>query len=177
MSNKFNEDFKEFMSSEGVAPPNELSEKILNHVRKDLDPSHITVFSKLLGVQAFIGILTMLFCPQFSLSLTNNHDVYHYFHYTFGESICMAICGSIFIGSGAVFASFLLNSGEIRKISQSKYLYYFSICSLSVLAFMLLGVETYLKLTAFWVLGAFCSGLILFELGKLINSRLRFLMN
>lgn len=171
MKSKFNDDFKEFMSSEGVRPAGELSEKILSHVKRDLDPGNITVVSKLFGVQGLIGLLTMLFCPQFSLSLTNNHELYHFFHYTFGESACMAICGSIFIGTGAIFASLILKPGEIRKISQSKYLYYFSVCSLSVLVFMFLGVEIYLKLTAFWLLGAFLSGLVFFEIGKVISSR------
>lgn len=45
------------MNSKGVNPPEELSNRILNFVKADLDPSHKTVFSKLLGIQAFIGAL------------------------------------------------------------------------------------------------------------------------
>ena len=111
-------DFQDFLNSKGVNPPNELSNKILSFVQADLNPSHKVVFFKLLLIQAFIGFLTLAFCPQFNFSLTNSFDLFHYFHHKFGENICMAICGSIFIGSGAVFAAYLLKSAEIRKIKE-----------------------------------------------------------
>ena len=107
-----NKDYEDFINSEGSMPPQELDTKIISFVRYDLSPDMKIVFSKLLGIQAFVGVLTLLFCPQFELSLTNNHDLYHYFHYTFGTYGCFAICGALFIGSGAIFASYLLLDRE-----------------------------------------------------------------
>ena len=65
-------DYTDFIKAKGVHPPEELNHKVLDYVKKDLNPSHIVVFTKLLSVQAFIGFLTLTFCPQFNLSLTNN---------------------------------------------------------------------------------------------------------
>lgn len=166
---KDEKDFFEFMNSTEAKPPEELSDRILNYVRADLNPSHKLVFSKLLGIQASIGFLTLIFCPQFELSLTNNYELFHYFHYKFGETICMAICGSIFVGSGALFAAYLLKSTEIRKIKESKILYYLSISIIALSTFSVLGAQVHLSLAMFWFIGASLGGLIAFELNRVIR--------
>lgn len=169
-------DFLDFMNSKGVHPPESLSHKILNFVQADLNPSHRVVFLKLLGIQAFIGFLTLIFCPQFDLSLTNNYELFHYFHYTFGTNICMAVCGSIFVGSGAVFAVYLLKPSEIRKIKEFKLLYYFSISIFALSIFFILGAKIYLTLSLYWLIGATFGGIAFFEFNsfirKSISSRL-----
>ena len=73
--NKDDKDFLDFINSKGVNPPEELSNKILSFVKADLNPSHQIVFSKILSIQAFIGFLTLVFCPQFDHSLTNNYEL------------------------------------------------------------------------------------------------------
>jgi hypothetical protein len=165
-------DFQAFMNSQGLSPSEKLNDKILNFVKADLDPSHKMVFLKLLGIQAFIGFLTLTFCPQFKLSLTNKHDLFHYFHHNFGESICMIICGSIFIGSGALFAAYLLKSNEIKKIRESRLLYYTSISIVALSVFFLLGSDIYLKLTFFWFSGSTIGGIIMFETNRFIRKEI-----
>ena len=167
---KDNRDFLDFMNSEEINPPDELSNKILDYVKNDLNPSHKIVFGKLLGIQAFIGFFTLIFCPQFNLSLTNNYELFHYFHHNFGESICMAVCGSIFIGSGALLAAYILKASEIRKIKHSRFLYYFSITSIILTTFLLLGADVYLKFAMFWFIGAYTGGLVLFEINRVIRK-------
>ena len=164
--------FLDFMNSEGVTPPDGLSNKLLDYVRNDLNPSHKTVFGKLLSIHVFIGFLTLIFCPQFNLSLTNNYELFHYFHHKFGESICMAICGSIFVGSGALLAVYILKAGEVRKIRESRFLYYFSITSIAITTFLLLGVDAYLNLAIFWFIGAYVGGLVLFEVNRVIRREI-----
>jgi hypothetical protein len=163
-------DFQDFVNSIGVSPSEKLNKKILHFVKTDLDPSHKVVFAKLLGIQTFIGFLTLTFCPQFKMSLTNEYDLFHYFHHNFGESICMIICGSIFIGSGALFAAYLLNSNEVKKIRESRILYYTSISIISLSAFFLLGSDIYLKLTIFWLIGSTVGGIVMFELNRFIRK-------
>jgi hypothetical protein len=170
--NKKNKDFLDFMNSKGVNPPDELSNRILSLVHADLNPSHKIVFIKLLGIQAFIGFLTLIFCPQFNLSLTNNYELFHYFHHNFGENICMVICGSIFIGSGAVFAAYLLKSSEIKKIKESRILYYTSVSILALSSFFLLGSKVYLTLALYWLIGAILGGLIIFEFNRVIRKEI-----
>lgn len=165
-------DYQDFINSEEINPPKELDEKILSFVKKELDPSHQAIFLKLIGIQAFIGLLSMLFCPQFNLSLTNSYDLFHYFHYNFGESICMLICGSIFVGSGAIFAAYTLNLAEVKKIHKSSFLYFTSISILSISVFMILGTKLYLNLVFFWFIGATLSSVILFNFNKVVRSKI-----
>ncbi|MDB9787079.1 hypothetical protein OAB57_03155, partial [Bacteriovoracaceae bacterium] len=112
--NDCNDDFQDFLSSKESSPSVTLSKKISSYVKKDLDPSHKTIFLKLILVQAFMGGITLIFCPQFNFSLTNNYELFHFFHRQFGMYICSAICGGIFIGSGAIFASYILKTSEVR---------------------------------------------------------------
>lgn len=167
-----NIEFSDFKQSDSHSPDQSLNIKILNYVKKDIDPSITTVFSKLLGVQALIGFLTLTFCPQFSMSLTNSHELFHYFHYQFGESICMMICGSIFIGSGAIVSAYLLKTSEIQKIRRSSLLYYFSITSMALASFILIGPDLYLKLASFWFLGALIAGVLMLELNFFLRRKI-----
>ena len=163
-------DFQDFIITKGVNPSEKLSNKIRSYVKNDLNPSHKIVFSKLLGIQTLIGLLTMTFCPQFSLSLTNQFELFHYFHHQFGENICVAICGSIFIGSGAIFAVYLLKASEVRKIKESILQYYASISTIALLNFFLLGPETYLTLALYWLIGSTIGGLVMFETNRFIRK-------
>lgn len=169
-----NKDYNDFLQETKKTTAN-LDKSILDMVHLDLNPSHKVVFFKLTLIQGFIGFLTMLFCPQFNFSLTNNFDLFHYFHQTFGHSVCMVICGCIFLGSGAVFASYILTQGEINKIRNSRFLYYMGLSILAVSGFMLFGAEIYLNLLAFWLIGAIGGGIALFELSRLsrFQTRLR----
>lgn len=114
----------------------------------------------------------MLACPQFQMSLTNNYEVFHYFHYRYGEAVCMMICGSIFLGSGAMVASVAMNKGEVRMIRKVKTFSFFSLASISLLSFLLLGAEIYLSAAFFWLLGGGISGTIFFESGLIIREEL-----
>lgn len=157
-------DYQSFLDDQSMNTNVKLDNLILNKIKKDLSPSHASVFTKLLAVQAFIGFLTLSFCPQFKLSLTSNFELFHFFHNTFGENICMSICGAIFIGSGSVFASYIMGFGEINKIKESKFLYYTSLSVVFTGAFFVFGASFYLKSLVFWFLGAIFSGIFLLDL-------------
>jgi len=158
-----NNDFKDFIISENSTPTHETNQIILNYVKNDLNPQHKKIFFKLLFLQGVIGLITMTFCPQFSLSLTNSYDLFHFFHHSFGHYICMIICGSIFIGSGALVATFILSGPEIKKIRSSSFLYYCSFSGIAVLSFMVLGAQVYLDLAGLWFIGASLSGVLIFH--------------
>jgi len=153
-------DFFNFQTKDEFSPSEKLSKKIISLIEKDLCPTHKIVFLKLLSIHTFIGAITLLFCPQFNLSFTNNHKLFHYFHYTFGPSICMLICGSIFLGSGAIFAVSILREAELKLIRTNKYFYYLSITSIALTTFFVFGAEIYLKMSFLWVIGAITSSLL-----------------
>ena len=81
----------------------------------------------------------------------------------------MAICGSIFIGSGALFAAYILKSSEVRKIKESRILYYTSISIIALSSFIILGSEVYLSLALYWLVGATIGGLSVFELSRVVR--------
>ena len=140
-------------------------------MKADLHPSHSIVFFKLLIIQSFIGFLTLIFCPQFNQSLTNNFELFHYFHHHFGEKICMMICGSIFMGSGALLAAYLLKRSEVLKIKKSVFLYYATLSIIALSSFFLLGADIYLRLSTYWLVGSTIGGFVLFELNRLIRNK------
>jgi len=160
-----NRDFKDFILNNQIKPSTKMDETILSFVKKDLAYDKKTIFIKLVLIQSFIGLLTLLFCPQFQLSLTNSHELFHYFHYTFGENICMMICGSIFIGSGALFAGAVLNLRELRIINESKLLSYVLISAFALSIFSIINTELYLTLSLFWLVGASLAGIMMFSIG------------
>ena len=164
-------DYNDFLQ-ETEKTTSTLDESVLSMVHLDLNPGHKVVFFKVTLIQGFIGFLTMLFCPQFNFSLTNNYDLFHYFHQTFGHSVCMVICGSIFLGSGAVFASYILTQGEVNKIRNSRFLYYTGLSILAVSSFMLFGAEIYLNLLSFWLIGAIGGGITLFEINSILRKNI-----
>lgn len=165
---KKDQDFKDFLQGE-TKSPDKLDYLIMSKIEAELNPSKQKVFIKLCTIQAFIGLLTMLFCPQFNLSLTNNYDLFHFFHTNFGHAICMILCGSIFLGTGAIFASYILSKTELKIIKNSSFLYYSALSILAITCFLILGAEVYLDLVLYWMTGATLTGFLLFE----FNTTLR----
>jgi len=164
------DDFNDFLNNENNQKPSEyISNEILMEIKNDLEPSLKLTFSKIFAVQLIIGIITTLICPQFQLSFVNNHHVFHYFHANFGELGCMSICGSIFVGSGAVLSNFFLSTSELNLIHKKSIIFYLVFNLLFLSLFKILGAEIEPKLALFWTIGAMFSGIILFELSRTLK--------
>ena len=165
MSKKYSEEFEEFMNPERhVAPSHQTSLKALNFVRGQLSPSDSLIFLKLALLQFFFGLLTTTLCPQFNLSLTNNHELFHFFHRNFGPHICMALCGAIFMGSATIASAYLLKENEVLRIQRSRFLHLFFLSGTSVCGFILLGADVYLHTVPFWMFGGVFFGAIFLNL-------------
>jgi hypothetical protein len=164
-------DFQDFCDSNSQSPSKNLDNTILNYVAEDLRPSGFHCYFKLFSVHAFVGVLTMLFCPQFGLSLTNNYELFHYFHLTFGMAICTALCAGIFMGTGALVAGFVLNSNEIKVIRQKAFLTYLSIASLFALIFITLETSTTDTEKQIWGVSAALVGYLLFQTSRSLKQK------
>lgn len=162
MNDELQKEWQEFTNSTSQVP-NELHQSVHQKIVEKLNPAKHILFSKLALIQAFIGTLTLLFCPQFKFSLTANDQIYHYFHYTFGHYGCMVACGALFLGSGMIFAGFILNEDEIRNIKKSRTLFISAISGASLTIFMLIGAEVYLDMALYWIVGTLVGGLLSFE--------------
>ncbi len=159
------DDFNDFQKNNTSAPPLELTVSVLKMVRDDLQPSFKIVISKLIVTQLILGFITLLFCPQFNLSLTSNLGLFHYLHNSFGSNVCMVMCGGIFMGFGAFFVSSVLSESEIKLIRSKSLILYLALSIFVLPIFMIFGADIYKELTYFWVVGATFCGFFMFDLG------------
>ena len=163
-------DLINFLRNPESRPPKDLDDKILNFVKRDLLPNHKVIFGKLFLIQAFVGAIVLLFCPQFNFSLTGNYELFHFFHRNFGMYACTAICGGIFLGSGLFFATFILGRGELAAINKSKILYPMALSGLFILIFLFLGAKMYLDISLAWFFGSSLLAIISFEFGNFLKG-------
>jgi len=172
MNRKIQDDFHDFMTSDRIKPPKELDELILSRIRRKLSPSISYVFTKLALTQGIVGLLTLTLCPQFQLSFGADHSLVSNMSEVFGPFGCMAICGAIFLGSGAIVSGALLTRPERNLIRKTKYLAYFLLSGAALVLFNLCGGELYFDIAAAWVLGAITSSIIGLEVSAQIKQRL-----
>lgn len=153
-------DFNEFMELDGVEPPNEASEKILAKTKKLMNPSSWLVFSKLLGVHAIFGTLSLAVCNQFGLNPFNTSLSLSDYFMTFGNSFCMTMCGVIFVSFSLIAAWFVLSKDEFAVLKKNYPIQVFSLSLISLATFVALGAQISLSIAILWVIGAFIGGAI-----------------
>lgn len=163
------DDYHDFVAHENMLPSKHTRSAILDYVKADLHPSPIVIFGKLLVMQVVMGLLTLLFCPQFGFSPTNGIEVFHYIHHNYGESVCMIICGAIFMTPGAIFASYVLKTGEAKKIKAAGSLYHLAIAAVAV---FILGANIFSQPTLFWLIGASMAAMTMFDLNLALRPHI-----
>lgn len=176
--NQFCEDwgkeFQEFMNSPNVEPPKVLSDRILNLVHRDLNPKGIAVFFKLGFIHLIIGTISLLFCPQFGMSLSHNLGLMSLLTRIGGNGFCMAACGAFFLGGSALVSSLFLRPEEIRVLRTNELLQFSTLGILSLGLFIVAGGDVLFDMGALWILGAILGGLFNLELGWALRRRLLF---
>lgn len=166
---KLDKDFRDFLTKEEANPSKQVSNIISNMVKKDLDPKIQIIYMKLFFIQIITGALTLIFCPQFSISLTGNDAIFHIFHSSFGMYGCMAICGSIFVGSGSMTSAFFLKKPETKKIHKYNFITFSLVSFLSLLTFSFFGEVVSVEIILSWLIGAVIGGVVMFEISRLLK--------
>ncbi len=156
-------DFSEFLSSSEITPPSSVSNKILERIAYDLNPSPWAVFSKLIAVVLVAGSLSLLVCPQFGIR--SYYSPLMQIFMQFGPTVCRAACGAFFMMTSIVSACFFLRSEELRVVKRSKFLTITAVSSLGLGVFMCTSPETIYSAALAWFLGALVGGLLSLELG------------
>jgi hypothetical protein len=169
--NDWNTEFREFLREEEITPPKHLSDQILSTDMNELNPSPWFVFSKLALLHAFFGTLTLLFCPQFGISLFGGMGLMGLFM-EYGEKACMVGCGALFLGSSALAASLLLKPGEVAVLKKKEILQISTLGLLSLGVFICTGSEVVFEMLFFWLLGSVLGGIATFELGWRIRTKI-----
>jgi len=154
------DEFKAFLQAEGAPVPREVSENILNHVRRDLNPSAWVVFAKLLGVHLVVGTLSLAICSQFGLNPFGTSFSLSEYFMTFGHSTCMFLCGVLFIGLTIVLGQLVLRREELLVLSKKAPLQVFGLSIFSLAALIGFGAEVVLGIGVLWFVGAMLGGLV-----------------
>lgn len=155
------EDFKDFVSGgEGSSVPESLSAQILQCIHKALNPSPWLVFFKLLGVHAVVGTLSLAICDQFGISPFNTGFSLAEYFMKFGHSVCMTLCGFLFISLSIVLGWIVLQREEMVVLKKNVFVQVPVLSALSLGVFMLLGAEIAFSIALFWLFGAVVGGLV-----------------
>ncbi len=163
MNNDFKEkewlnEFNNFMECEGAKPPISLSNKILTKTKKLVNPSPWLVFLKLTGVHSVFGTLSLMMCNQFGLNPFNTHLSLSEYFMTFGHSVCMTLCGVIFVSFSLLAAWMILTRDEFYIVKKNYFIQIFSLSLLSLATFVALGAHISLSIAILWTLGAVVGG-------------------
>ncbi len=162
--NSWQSEFVDFISTDSASVPPTLTMRILGHVADDLNPSAFAVFRKISFIQFLVGTFTLLFCPQFGISLTSSQGLMPYLM-KFGDSVCMLGCGALFTGLSFIIVSVALRPEEIRALKRNEVLQLVSLAALSLGSFVCVGGEIVITLGLVWALGAVLSAAVTLEAG------------
>lgn len=153
------EDFMEFTACEDIAVPEELSNRILMKIKNDLNPSAWLVFAKMVGIQAIVGTLSLGVCNQFGMNPFNTEISLMNYFMKYGHTVCMTLCGFLFIGLGVTFALMFLNKDEIRAFKKNSLIQVFCLSVFSLVGFLTFGADIVLSFGLMWLLGGLLGGL------------------
>lgn len=146
-------DFTEFLKGNALPPP-EVEAKILSRVRKALNPSVPFAVSKLFAFHVVGSLVTLLFCPQFGLSLLAHAGMPLEFLMRFHPGLCFVGCGLIWMVGGQALSFAFLTLDEQRVLGGLRWGSALSVVLLSILFFGCLGRLQVDEWLGFWILGA-----------------------
>ena len=165
-------EYRDFLDSESLNPPEILSQNILNAVRGELNPSKGKVLFKMLLGQTVGAVMTLFICPQFHMGFLSDEYVFHFFHRTFGDFGCMMACGMLFMGTGALVASVILKKNEFRALGSYRNLYYPAVSLVGLSVFFFLGAKIYLTFASGWLLGGMLGSFLAFQFIAFVKRKL-----
>ena len=151
-------EFKEFLETNDVPVPEVLSQKILKRIHSGLNPPSWRVFIKLLAVHSTAGTASLLICDQFGMNFFQTRYSLAKYFMTFGHSMCMVLCGFLFIGLSVTCSRLVLNSDEFKILKKNIFIQAFFLSILSLVAFIAFGAELALGTVTLWLLGALLGG-------------------
>lgn len=167
---KWMKDFNDFLNSPEVAPPAFVSEGVKDFVSRDLNPTIWNILSRLALVHIAAGTVSLLVCSQFGIG--RGHLLAHAFM-SYGETVCIVLCGALFLGISLLVASFLLSSSELKAIRKLSYSPVLILGLLSLSAFFCLGADISLKLAMAWMAGGLIAGVTAIEAGLKVRQTLQ----
>lgn len=168
-----NQEFQDFLSAAETAPPALASKDILSRINGDLNPSFQKVFMKVLGIHSVTSLLSLSLCSQFGIRAFSFFDLMHTFMKMTGPTICLALCGALYLGLSSLMISLFLSPEEVRKLRLQKGLQIAILSGASLGVFLCFDAEMLFLPMILWFMGSLIGGVATLELGWLLRSQFR----
>lgn len=145
-------EFAAFMQ-ENAEPPKHIESALFAKIHSALNPSLPFTLGKVFLFHVLGSFITLLFCPQFGLSLTESLGMMG-FLMSVSPGLCFFGCGLIWMigGQALTYAFFTLD--EQRILGGYRWGTLFTILLLSILLFTCVGALRIDEWFLLWVLGA-----------------------
>ena len=152
------DEFNEFLAATPVAPPDHTSKQIFTRIRRDLEPSPARVSLKIYATGLIVGLASMFVCPQFGLGFGPFGHLLHGIFMAYGDKVCAATCGALFLLITTSAGLLVLTPAE-RRIARTRALFQSLAMTMGFLVlFKILGAEVALDLAVLWLGAAVLSG-------------------
>lgn len=159
------DELRRFVSAPELSPRRGTDDAVMRQAQVGQRPSSRAVVAKFLAVQLSSGLVTLAICPQFGIGGASHNGVLHALHVHAHPALYYLSCGVLFVVFGALINGLVANRRELKAIGHGKYLYFGSYSLCAYLAFLLLGSESFLLISLFWILGGAVAHLTGFALG------------
>lgn len=126
--------------------------------QRDLNPAWMGVFSKLVAAQSVAGFFSLLLCDQFGMNPFGTSFSLSQYFMTFGHSVCMFLCGGLFVGLGVAASRGFLNLDERRTVGRQPSLQALLLSTLSLGVFLAFGAQMAVTIGILWVVGGWLTG-------------------
>lgn len=156
-----NKEYAEFLQSDVVQPPEDLSARVFQRITLLLNPLGRVVFAKILGLHAVVGFLSLAICHQFDINpFQTSFSLSDVLMEFMGHRACMVFCGVFFVATTFVLAGFLLSIEELKVLRRNRWVQTASLGMLSLAILFFAGAEVALSMGIYWWVGSWLGGLL-----------------
>lgn len=163
-------EFKSFVDAPELSPRRQTENAVMRLAGVGQKPSARAVVTKFLAIQVSCGLLTLAVCPQFGIGSSNHNGALHALHAHVHPALYYLSCGVLFVLFGALLSGLAANRRELKAIGHGQYLFFGSYSLCAYLALLLLGPESFLLISVFWILGGVAAHLVGFGLGQRLKA-------
>jgi hypothetical protein len=164
------DEFARFVDAPELSPRQHTEDTVMRLTRVGQNPSARAVVTKFLAIQVSSGLLTLAICPQFGIGWGDHNGALHALHTHVHPALFYLSCGVLFVLFGALLSGLAANRRELKAIGHGKYLFFGSYSLIAYLALLLLGPESFLLISVFWILGGMAAHLVGFGLGQRLKT-------
>jgi hypothetical protein len=163
------EEFARFLEAPALKPRPQTDEAVLRTARRNLNPSSLSALVKFLAIQVCAGIVTLAICPQFGLGPEAHNPFLHALHPHALPGFYYLFCGLLFVLFGALISGLASSRRDLKALGRGRYAYFTGYSVSAYLVLLLLGTESFLLVSLFWILGGLSGHLIGFSVGRSIR--------